>query len=46
MSHPVRLLAAHLLGARFGPFLDVDHLDSPSKTLTTILAEKPVSVSA
>ena len=41
MRHRARLLAAHL--RRFGPFLDVDHFDSPS---TPIQARLPDSVSA
>ncbi len=41
VRHPARLLAAHL--RRFGPFLDVDHCNSLS---TTISAKKPDSVSA
>jgi hypothetical protein len=27
--HPVRLLGALLFAARFGPFLEIDHIDSP-----------------
>ena len=40
MRHLVRLLAAHLLAVRFGPFLDFDHLGSP---FTTIAARDPAS---
>ncbi len=43
-SHSCRLLAAHL--RRFGPFLDLDHPNSPFIDSTTISASAPHSLSA